>query len=256
MYDDFSQDYDRFVNWEERLAFELPFIQSWLSRLPARSTPMSVLDAACGTGMHAIALARLGYSTAGADLSSAMIERARINASAAGVAVRFDAAGFGRLSSTFGFASFDALLCLGNSLPHTLTPSELEAALVDFHACLRPGGIVLIQNRNFDQVMAERRRWMDPQSHVEDGAERLFVRFYDFDPAGLITFNILTLLRKEHGSWTQQVNATRLRPLIQSELLQALASAGFIDFHSYGSMNDVAFSPTESGNLVVVAHKA
>ena len=48
MYDTFSTDYDRFVNWPSRLAAELPFIESQLEAAGARR----VLDAACGTGQH------------------------------------------------------------------------------------------------------------------------------------------------------------------------------------------------------------
>ncbi|MGQ9804240.1 MAG: hypothetical protein ACUVSH_10470 [Anaerolineae bacterium] len=51
MYDDFSADYDRFVDWPGRLAAEVPFIVQRLQRVGARR----VLDAACGTGMHAVA---------------------------------------------------------------------------------------------------------------------------------------------------------------------------------------------------------
>ena len=57
MYETFSKDYDRFVNWQNRLAYELPFIQDQLQSVNAKR----VLDAATGTGMHAIALAKRGY---------------------------------------------------------------------------------------------------------------------------------------------------------------------------------------------------
>jgi len=33
MYDKFSQDYDRFVNWDSRLASEIPFLLPKLSSL-------------------------------------------------------------------------------------------------------------------------------------------------------------------------------------------------------------------------------
>jgi len=85
MYDDFSADYDRFVDWPARLAAELPFIERLV---PQAGSPRYVLDAACGTGMHAVALARQGYQVAGADISPEMIARARANAVAAGVDVR------------------------------------------------------------------------------------------------------------------------------------------------------------------------
>ena len=32
MYDDFSEDYDRFVNWSGRLAYEMPFLEATLAQ--------------------------------------------------------------------------------------------------------------------------------------------------------------------------------------------------------------------------------
>src|SRR5512136_1245973 len=123
MYDSLSKDYDYFVNWPERLAYELPFIEAQLQLVAEDRHPVKVLDAACGTGMHAIALAERGYAAAGADLSAGMIERAVANAVSAGVQVDFQVAGFGALAGRF--SGYDALLCLGNSLPHVLSAREL-----------------------------------------------------------------------------------------------------------------------------------
>jgi len=255
VYDDFSADYDRFMNWEARLAGELPFIERVVGQadsLAHQADSPSILDAACGTGMHAIALARRGYRAAGADASAGMIERARANAAEAGVDVRFDVATFGGLHAQFG-GSFDAVLCLGNSLPHLLTPDALTAALADFAACLRPGGLILIQNRNFDAVLSRHERWMDPQAHREGDQEWLFLRFYDFDSDGLLTFNMVRLLRSG-DRWEQQVMSTRLWPLRQAELADALRVAGFTEVVCWGDMQGAPFYPEESPNLVIGAH--
>jgi glycine/sarcosine N-methyltransferase len=250
MYDDFSVDYDRFVNWPGRLAVELPWIEGQLQAVGARR----VLDAACGTGMHALALARRGFAVVGADLSAGMIDRARINAANVGVDVRFEVAGFGELSSRVG-AGFDAVLCLGNSLPHLLTPAGLAAGLADFAACLRPGGLLLIQNRNFDAVLSRGERWMGPQAYREGEGEWLFLRFYDFEPGGTLTFNLVTLHGEGDGQWTQRVNSTSLRPLRWEELTAALASAGFHDLVCWGDMHGASFDPDRSPNLVVSARR-
>ena len=113
VYDTLSVDYDRFVNWERRLAVELPFIEQALEEIGA----CRVVDVACGTGQHAIALAQRGYQLVGVDVSAAMIAQAQQNAQAAGVQVSFTVAGFGELA-TRQFSPFDALLCLGSSLLH------------------------------------------------------------------------------------------------------------------------------------------
>jgi glycine/sarcosine N-methyltransferase len=247
-YDALSEDYDRFVNWEDRLAHELPFIERHLAAVGAAR----VLDTACGTGRHAIALARRGYNVAGADLSAPMIEQARHNAAAGGADLSFFVAGFGDLAPLPG-APFDALLCLGNSLPHVLTVADLEHTLADFAAALRPGGLLLIQNRNLDAVVAAQDRWMGPEAHHEPGREWLFFRFYDFNPDGTLTFNMVRLQRPEGGRWQQQVGSTLLYPWSSTELVAFLGAAGFRDLRLYGDMGGDPFDPATSGNLIIEA---
>jgi glycine/sarcosine N-methyltransferase len=249
MYDDFSTDYDRFVNWPGRLALELPFLQSQLEQTGAKR----VLDSACGTGMHAIALSQAGFEAAGADISAGMIQRARANAQAANLPVAFKTAGFGELAGAFGKAQLDAVLCLGNSLPHLLSEELVEAALQDFAGCLRPGGLLILQNRNFETVMEKKLRWMEPQEARQGDEEWLFLRFYDFEPDGLLTFNILSLHRQGESGWTQRLRSTPLRPLMRAELQASLDKAGFRSISLYGDMTGAAFDAAASGNLVVCA---
>jgi len=261
MYNTFSVDYDYFVNWPARLAAEMPFLEAQLQSLGSPGQPARVLDAACGTGMHVIELARRGYAADGADLSSGMIERARANAAAAGVKAGFEALGFGHLAGQF--QNYHAVLCLGNSLPHVLAADELARTLADFAACLHPGGRLVIQNRNFDLVLARHERWMGPEFHRDGEKEWLFVRFYDFDPDGRLTFNILTLTREDHSGsqtgeqtgWQQRAISTRLYPQRKDELVAALETAGFEAISVYGGLNGTPFAPESSPNLVVVAQK-
>lgn len=246
LYDALAEDYDRFVNWEGRLAYELPFLEHWLAAGGARR----VLDVACGTGRHAIALAERGYEVVGADVSAEMVARARENVAAAGQAIRFVGAGFGELAPVTD-GPFDAVLCLGNSLPHALTADDLARTLADLAAVLRPGGRLLIQNRNFDAVLAGRERWMGPEAHRDGEQEWLFVRFYDFNADGSLTFNMLRLRRAGGGGWEQGVESTLLYPWTRAELEAALRAAGFGDLALYGDMTGGGFDPVASGNLIV-----
>lgn len=251
LYDSFSGIYDHFVNWRQRLAYEMDFIRRQLTEIGAHR----VLDVACGTGWHAIALAQAGYTVTGADLSARMIERARHNAAEMAVRqVHFIVAGFGQLRPSVE-GLYDAVLCLGNSLPHVLTDAQLHATLDDFAAVLRPGGLLLIQNRNFDAVTRTRNRWMTPQWYQQADHEQLFVRFYDFNADGTLTFNVLILERTGDGTWTQHAEATLLRPWRSDELCSALETNGFENYTLYGDMAGSPFEVITSGDLVITARR-
>lgn len=251
MYDTFSDDYDRFVNWKSRLAFEMPFIEKQLIATGCNR----ILDSATGTGMHVVELCRRGFQADGADYSAGMINKAMRNAQEAGVKANFIVAGFGKLAEAFsGAPGYDAVLCLGNSLPHLLSTEDIQTAVKDFSNCLRPGGLLLIQNRNFDAVMIQRERWMEPQSHREGDHEWIFLRFYDFESNGLINFHVATLQRTTGNPWSQIISSVRLYPLLSDELLKIL-NQEFEEIHLYGGMNGEIYQPQTSGNLIVTAHR-
>lgn len=257
MYDQLSASYDKFVNWENRLRFEMPFLTNLLSQVEGGSSakPIRVLDAACGTAMHAIALAKRGYDCSAADLSSQMIQQAKQNAIEQQVSIRCETVALGEMAVIFGTNSFQAVLCLGNSLPHLLTEKQLQAALEDFYALLSAEGVLIIQNRNFEPVLAKQQREMEPQAYQDQDREELYIRFYDFLADGCLRFNFLTLSRRRRESWQQSWHSSLLKPYLQQELGSALHRVGFTDMAYYGSLAGEMYDPPNSGNLVIVAWK-
>jgi SAM-dependent methyltransferase len=250
LYDDFSENYDRFVNWHARLALEMPFFRELFQRWQVRR----ILDVACGTGQHAIAFAREGYEVTATDLSKPMIQRARAAATQAGVKVNVARLGFGELARGLA-GTYDAITCLGNSLPHLTTDEALLAALQDMCTLLAGSGVLVIQNRNFDRVLASKERFMPPEVHVEGDREWLFLRFYDFR-GDLLRFNVLRLQRTGESGWSHHMGSTQLRAWDHRELSEALPTAGLRLMSTYGSYRGEDFDPLESGDLVIVASRS
>jgi 2-polyprenyl-3-methyl-5-hydroxy-6-metoxy-1,4-benzoquinol methylase len=102
----------------------------------------AVLDVGCGTGGHAVLLARSGFRVTGIDLAPAAIERARSAADEAGVASMatfrpgdvLDLAGLG---PSLG-APYDSVLDCG--LFHVLQPDDRRRYAMALAAVVRPGG--------------------------------------------------------------------------------------------------------------------
>ncbi len=249
LYDSFSAEYDVMVSWPDRLARETPLLKAQLDRVGART----VLDLGCGTGRHAINLAHLGYDVVGVDPSVDMIRRAEANA-AGQPGVRFRPAGFGELAQRLG-GPFDALICLGNTLPHALGEEGLAKALRDIAGVLRPGGVLVVQQLNYDRILAHGQRFLGLSQGEADGAEYLFFRFYDYAP-GVLTFNVVIMRRDAQGDWQHRVEATQLQPILSSQLLAKLAAAGFGTPQLFGSYGAEPYRALASNDLIVVAQRA
>nr|WP_310942110.1 methyltransferase domain-containing protein [Streptomyces sp. gCLA4] len=99
--------------------------------------PHAVLDNACGIGTRALGLSAPGHEVAGTDLSPRSAARATREAAARGLAPPVAAADM--RTPPFVDASFDAVVCADNALPHLLTAQDVRAALAETRRVLRPG---------------------------------------------------------------------------------------------------------------------
>lgn len=120
--------------------------------------PAAVLDVACGTGRHAVPLAKAGYRVTGADQSSSYLALARRRAER----TRADAAFVRRDMRRLGFdRAFDAVVNLWTSFGYFESPSQDLAALRSMRRALKPGGRLLLEIVDGDHVKAnlQKRCW-------------------------------------------------------------------------------------------------
>lgn len=145
---------------------------------------------------------------------------------------------------------YDVVTCLGNSLPHLLNDSDLDEALADFHAVLNPGGVLILQNNNYDAILKERRRFIPLAVGQRAGREYLFFRFFDFEGEKVV-FHVVTFVQ-EGETWSYQADSVPQRPLLQTDLAGRLLKAGFSHLIWYGNCEGNPFDPAASPNLMVV----
>lgn len=106
-----------FKNYANKYEQE-PFTQGTLSEVDFiekeinSDRSLRILDIGCGTGRHAIELARRGYSIVGVDLSETQLKRGRENAARSKVSVKFVAADARKLTFRREF-ELAIMLCEG-----------------------------------------------------------------------------------------------------------------------------------------------
>jgi SAM-dependent methyltransferase len=240
--------YDVMVDWAGRLRRESPFFEQVFAAGQARR----VLDLGCGTGWHAAHFASLGFQVVGVDPSPALLAVAR-SQHAGATGVSFVEGGFGALRERTG-GGFDAVYCIGNTLPHVRDQADLESAIADIAGVLRPGGSLVVQQLNYDAILAQGRRFLPIGTRELGGEEYIFFRFYDFAADNLM-FNVAVFQRGPAG-WDYTVDSTQLLALGAAELTAVLARSGFIDIRTLGSYAGEPFDPERSGDLVVTARRA
>jgi glycine/sarcosine N-methyltransferase len=118
--------------------------------------PGDVLDAACGTGVDAAALARRGFSVRATDGSQAMVEVAAARFRREGLAIPVQRCSWADLPAAID-GRFDAVLCTGNALVHAAGRDAMVQALTGLRRMARPGGHVVVDSRNWEKLHTERR---------------------------------------------------------------------------------------------------
>ena len=112
----------------------------------------AVLDAACGIGLDAVALARRGMEVTASDASEAMVEATRAGLAAAGLDATVVHARWTELPGLLGEDRFDAVLCTGNSLAHA-DAAGVRGALEAFCRVLRPGGLLVVDTHRWESLL-------------------------------------------------------------------------------------------------------
>ncbi|HSR56233.1 MAG TPA: class I SAM-dependent methyltransferase [Alphaproteobacteria bacterium] len=237
--------YDRSINWPARLGRELPVLTEVFG--PPGSG--GILDAGCGVGRQAAALAQRGYRVTAADASEEMLAQARERARADGIEARFIHTPYQRLSENTG-GGFDGIYCIGNSLAAAGSQDAVRQAVAQFGMCLCSGGRLFIQILNFKPMHLETPCIRGPRVSHMAGREYVSVRLFHFDADGALVTNIT--LWNDNG-WHQRAHSGRLYPAGLDELTAWCKEGGLTIDHTWGSYNREQFDEGNSVDLILVA---
>jgi glycine/sarcosine N-methyltransferase len=223
-YDQFAPDYHLvYEDWNGAVERQGAAVDRLIRAI--HKNPVDVLDCSCGIGTQAIGLARLGYRVQGTDVSERSLERARIEAARLGVDISFAACDFRDLKPVQG--AFDVVVSCDNAISHLLTDDDLSRAFRAMRSKLRPGGLLLISVRDYDNAWVDRPATAVPQIHPGP-PRKVVVRLHDWDgPDGLMyTLHLLVLTEGREG-WKIAHHSSRLRAVGQATITRVAEDAGF-----------------------------
>lgn len=250
-FDKLSAVYDGSIDWQTRLEREIPFL---LKCLPA-SGHARVLDMACGSGRHSIALAQRGFEVVGFDNSPEMIRIARLLADREGPRPEFLVTDMLRVERALD-AGFDLVICLGNSL--ALLPTRDAAAKVvsSVYSLLSADGSFVLQVLNFEEIRKSGFRFFPvKEGTTEKGEQVVFMRFFDHSDRLPVSTLVMTAFAKTQGQWSSEVSALQVLNLDFGFLQGILSSAGFTKVDSSSDYQGSPFSKLTSRDLIVLAKK-
>ena len=237
--------YDRSINWSARLNREIPV----LTEVFGPPENGRVLDAGCGTGRQALALAERGYSVVGADINDEMLIVARRHAKEAAAELEFVHAPYADLFDTVG-GGFAGVYCLANALAAAGSRDAVNRAIEQFGRCLRPGGRLFIQILNFEPMRQEQPCVRGPRIATVDGRQYLSARqFHFFNDLAQVT----NITFWDDDGWQMRTHCGVLCPIEHVELGRLLTTNGIEINDRWGNYARDEFDPATSVDLIVTA---
>ncbi|MBF4624975.1 class I SAM-dependent methyltransferase [Clavibacter sp. VKM Ac-2872] len=195
-------------------------VEGWIEEIRGHRTDGGLLDAGCGTGRHAEALARAGFEVELADASPAILAVARtrnpgIRAHLADICT----VDLGR--------RYDVVACRG-VLNDMLSDVERSAAVERLAAHAAPGGVLVLDVRDRDATRDRAGRTTTTEGALPDGRT---VRFRSSttwaDP--LVRVRELHEIIAPGRPTESEPFDFAMRPWTRRELTDALGAAGLVD---------------------------
>lgn len=204
----------------------------------------AILDLACGHGRHAMALAKRGYRVTGQDLSETFLERARSDAAAARVDVRWVR---GDMRSIPFEDEFDVVINVFTAFGYLESDAEDLKVLREVRKALEPGGRFLIEYIHHAGLLREYR-----EANVERRDDGLVL--VDEGRFDLLSGRneVRTTMLFPDGRRTEHRHSVRVYAL--TELTCMLAEGGLSTREVYGGLDGSPLT-LDSMRVVVVSEK-
>jgi len=209
-----------FIDWEKRRKGENGFLIQQLKRFNCKR----IFDACLGDGVDSIYFIKEGLEVTSNDIDNLFIKKAKKHAKEAGVKLNITEFDWLELDKRLEKESFDAVVCLGNSLTYLFEREEQLKALKNFYRLLRKGGILIIDERNYQQLLDKRKEILEEGKFPYS---RKYVYCGDKVHGEPVEINEDKVKMQYTDERTGKKGYLTLYPFKKNELLQLIKKSGF-----------------------------
>jgi ubiquinone/menaquinone biosynthesis C-methylase UbiE len=223
---------------------DLEFYQNWLPK----QKNARILELCCGTGRLTIPIAKDGYNISGVDITSSMLEQAKLKASEAGLEIDFIQADIRTLNLR---QKYDLIFIPFNSIHHLYQNEDLFQALNVVKNHLKEKGMFLLDcyNPNIQYIVESRNEENEINQYTtKDGRNVLIkqkMRYENQSQINRIEWNYY--INDEFHS-TQNLD---MRLYFPQELDSYLEWNGFTIIHKFGSFKEEEFNDSSEKQIFV-----
>jgi glycine/sarcosine N-methyltransferase len=221
--------------------------QSFFEHLVQKYNITSVLDCACGTGLHLALFNDIGLTCFGSDISPEMLEEAKYNVQ--GKSVQLKTEDFRTLGRSWN-DTYNMVTCLTDSLPHMMTDEDIIIALNSMYDRVAEGGILVISNDITDALLDAKTKFI-PARVLQNEA---FYVITEYPNEEELSFDIL-YVKKTEESFDHLFTSLRYNAMRKTTLERCFAKTQFTNVQYYGDYEMGEYSKEKSNKLIVVAEK-
>lgn len=243
LYGRFAKYYDKLYMKKKDYVQEAGFMDSLIRKYNPKAK--SVLDVACGTGLHMSLLGKMGYSVTGVDMSSEMLKIARKRLGRGAELLRADMKNF-KLGK-----KFDVVTCMFSAINYNLGYVDLEKAIDNFYDHLGTPGLVILDVGFFLQMWTPDFLSFDTYKDEKLSIARLSKSALGKN--GIADIDMLFLV-KENGKMDFDIDEHKLMPFDLKKVRRIMQAAGFSKIRVHAGYSMKPWN-AKSGRAVMVGLK-
>ncbi len=194
------------------------------------------VDLGCGSGFQSVALSERGYKVLAIDTSEKLLRHLSARVGSRNIVTKH--ADLRELDSLVSPASVEIAVCMGDTLTHLSSRSEVSNLFQSVARALKPGGRFVATYRDLASVEL---LGLDRFIPVRSDDRRAMTCFLEYETVETVVVHDLINLRDDDGNWTLHKSSyKKLRLPVKWVIAELLASGLSISGRSEGRMVTIA----------------